>query len=89
MWQVGTEFEQQWVNGKIQGWENEVQENGHVSAEHTVIDLDYYSTVEELMLFGPEKLKEVSGLSVFSTTFSLHKCIFFSFKTFSCRDLIL
>lgn len=37
-------------------WEN----NRHVSVEHThtVIDLDYYSSVEELMEAGPEKLKE-------------------------------
>lgn len=55
------DFEEQWANGSIEGWGVESQENGHVS-EHTVIDLDYYSTVEELMEVGPEKLKEVSVL---------------------------
>lgn len=54
---VITEFEEQWSNGKVKGWENEGQENGHVS-QPTMIDLDYYSTVEELMEVGPEKLKE-------------------------------
>jgi len=56
---VIAEFEEQWSNGKVEGWENEGQENGHVS-QLTMIDLDYYSTVEELMELGPEKLKEVS-----------------------------
>ncbi|KAL6988423.1 hypothetical protein U1Q18_014173 [Sarracenia purpurea var. burkii] len=42
---VMTEFEEQWANGKVQGWENEGQENGHVSSPPTVLDLDYYSTV--------------------------------------------
>ncbi|KAI7978896.1 hypothetical protein LOK49_Contig652G00004 [Camellia lanceoleosa] len=55
---VITEFEEQWAIGQIQGWENEAQENGHVSAQPAVIDLDYYSTVEELMEVGPERLKE-------------------------------
>ncbi|KAB2598788.1 splicing factor 3A subunit 3 [Pyrus ussuriensis x Pyrus communis] len=32
--------------------------NGHVQDQLTMIDLDYYSTVEELMEVGPEKLKE-------------------------------
>ena len=54
-----TEFEEQWSNGKVEGWEDEGQENGHVS-QPNMIDLDYYSTVEELMELGPEKLKEVS-----------------------------
>ena len=61
LWQVVTEFEEQWANGKVEGWENKGPENGHVPAQHTVIDLDYYSTVEELMEVGPEKLKEVRG----------------------------
>jgi splicing factor 3A subunit 3 len=61
LWQVVTEFEEQWSNQKVQGWDSEVQENGHAPAQHTVIDLDYYSTVEELMEVGPEKLKEVIG----------------------------
>ncbi|KAJ0042765.1 hypothetical protein Pint_17711 [Pistacia integerrima] len=55
---VEADFEEQWTNGMIPGWDNEDQENGHVPSEHTVIDLDYYSTVEELMEVGPEKLKE-------------------------------
>lgn len=30
-----------------------------MTADHTVIDLDFYPTVEELMEVGAEKLKEV------------------------------
>ncbi|KAI9384111.1 hypothetical protein POPTR_012G012800v4 [Populus trichocarpa] len=55
---VTTEFEEQWENDAVQGWEKTSQENGHLSADHTVIDLDFYSTVEELKEVGPEKLKE-------------------------------
>ncbi|KAB5531636.1 hypothetical protein DKX38_018306 [Salix brachista] len=55
---VTTEFEEQWENDAIQGWERTSQENGHSSADHTVIDLDFYSTVDELKEVGPEKLKE-------------------------------
>ncbi|KAG5019193.1 hypothetical protein AAZX31_06G121700 [Glycine max] len=55
---VTTEFEESWVVGKVQRWENDNQENGHVLAEHAPIDLDYYSTIEELMEVGPERLKE-------------------------------
>lgn len=63
LWQVIAEFEEEWADGKVQGWDNEGQENGHVSAQPSGIDLDYYSTVEELMEVGPERLKEV-GLTV-------------------------
>ncbi|KAL2556239.1 splicing factor-related [Forsythia ovata] len=55
---VITEFEEQWTNGMVEGWEHESQENGNIPAEHYAIDLDYYSTVEELMEVGPERLKE-------------------------------
>ncbi|XP_072968725.1 splicing factor SF3a60 homolog [Typha angustifolia] len=51
------EFDEQWADGKVPGWENNDLENGHASQE-SVIDLDYYNTVEELMEVGPEKLKE-------------------------------
>lgn len=54
---VTAEFEEQWVNGTVEGWENEARENGHVP-QSTMIDLDYYSTVEELIELGPDKLKE-------------------------------
>ncbi|XBI01014.1 hypothetical protein VPH35_129895 [Triticum aestivum] len=40
-----SEFEEQWANGEVPGWENKV-------------DLDYYNTVEEIVELGPEKLKE-------------------------------
>lgn len=49
------------MNGNVQGWENEAQENGNAPAQHTVIDLDYYGSVEELMEVGPDKLKEVQN----------------------------
>ncbi|EEF48955.1 splicing factor 3a, putative [Ricinus communis] len=55
---VVSEFEEQWEIGKLQGWERDVHENGEVPAQHSVIDLDYYSTIEELMDVGPQKLKE-------------------------------
>ncbi|XP_030959512.1 uncharacterized protein LOC115982214 isoform X1 [Quercus lobata] len=54
--EIETEFEDQRANNAIEGWENMGQENGHVPAQHTVIDLHYYSTVEELVEVGPEKL---------------------------------
>lgn len=55
---VVTEFEEHWAERKVQGWENVELENGDASTDHTSIDLDYYSTVEELIEVGPEKLKE-------------------------------
>ncbi|TQD69433.1 hypothetical protein C1H46_045034 [Malus baccata] len=54
---VETEFEESWADGNVKGWENEKQETGHVQDQLTMINLDYYSTVEELMEVGPEKLK--------------------------------
>lgn len=64
------EFEEQWASGKVQGWEDEVQENGLVPAQHSVIDLDYYGSVEELIEVGPEKLKEVGVLCTYVIIFS-------------------
>ncbi|KAK9292592.1 hypothetical protein L1049_020566 [Liquidambar formosana] len=55
---VVTDFGEQWTNGEVLEWESEVQENGHIPTQHPVIDLDFYSTVEELMEVGAEKLKE-------------------------------
>ncbi|CAE6087858.1 unnamed protein product [Arabidopsis arenosa] len=57
---VWSDFEEQYADGKVEGWENG-QDNELVSSQHTVIDLDYYSTVEELVDVGPEKLKEALG----------------------------
>ncbi|KAJ0753112.1 putative transcription factor C2H2 family [Helianthus annuus] len=48
---VITEFEEQWVNGKVDERKDDAQEN-------TSINLDYYSTIEELVELGPEKLKK-------------------------------
>lgn len=56
--QVWSDFEEQYADGKVEGWENG-QDNELIPSQHTVIDLDYYSTVEELVDIGPEKLKEV------------------------------
>ncbi|KFK25019.1 hypothetical protein AALP_AA8G056400 [Arabis alpina] len=58
---VETEFEEQYADGKVEGWENHGQENEVIPSHHTLIDLDYYTTVEELMDVGPEKLKEALG----------------------------
>ncbi|KAL6291666.1 hypothetical protein ACE6H2_009176 [Prunus campanulata] len=55
---VETEFEEQWADGKVKEWENEKQENARLQDQLTLIDLDFYTTVEELMEVGPEKLKE-------------------------------
>ncbi|KAI7743339.1 hypothetical protein M8C21_032524 [Ambrosia artemisiifolia] len=58
---VTAEFEEQWANGKVDGWKDEAQENGHASQENEKIDLEYFSTVDELVAIGPEKLKEALG----------------------------
>ncbi|KAL0400610.1 UNVERIFIED_CONTAM: Splicing factor SF3a60 [Sesamum latifolium] len=55
---VIAEFEEQWSNGLVDGWKNENHEDGSVQQLDAIIDLDYYSSVEELMELGPEKLKE-------------------------------
>ncbi|KAF8676295.1 hypothetical protein HU200_047172 [Digitaria exilis] len=49
-----SEFEERWANGEVPGWVNKSTEN----PEEPEIDLDYYSTVEELVELGPEKLKQ-------------------------------
>ncbi|KAG0461244.1 hypothetical protein HPP92_021180 [Vanilla planifolia] len=67
---VESEFEDLWTDGKISGYENKGLENGHVSSQEHIIDLDYYSSIEELMEVGPEKLKEAlaaRGLKVGGT----------------------
>lgn len=66
-----TEFEEQWATGKVDGWKDEPQENGHVSEQNTAIDLEYFSTVDELVELGPEKLKEVNAyyFNLFSNFF--------------------
>ncbi|KAD4585938.1 hypothetical protein E3N88_23539 [Mikania micrantha] len=43
---------------KVDGCMDEAQENGHASDQNASLDLDYYSTVDELIELGPEKLKE-------------------------------
>ncbi|GJY60615.1 splicing factor SF3a60, partial [Tanacetum coccineum] len=55
---VAADFEEQWAEGKIDGWKDESQENGHVNAS---IDLDFYDTVEELVGIGGDRLKEALG----------------------------
>ncbi|KAL5224566.1 hypothetical protein ABZP36_011205 [Zizania latifolia] len=52
-----SEFDEQWANGGVPGWENKDPEKESAPQE-SVIDLDYYTTVEELVELGPEKLKE-------------------------------
>ncbi|PHT87481.1 hypothetical protein T459_09587 [Capsicum annuum] len=56
---VTSEFEEEWTLGKVEGWENNGQEDGSAPENH--IDLGYYSTAEELMVVGPERLKEELG----------------------------
>ncbi|XP_039116531.1 splicing factor SF3a60 homolog [Dioscorea cayenensis subsp. rotundata] len=55
---VEADFEELWADSKIVGWEKKELENGQISFLESVVDLDYYSTVEELIELGPEKLKE-------------------------------
>lgn len=66
---LDSEFEEQWANGEVPGWESKGTENEAVLQESEV-DLDYYSSVEELVELGPEKLKEAlaaRGLKVGGT----------------------
>ncbi|CAH8384498.1 unnamed protein product [Eruca vesicaria subsp. sativa] len=58
---VETDFEEQFADGKVVGWENHGQENEPIPSQRSVIDLDYYTTAEELIDVGPEKLKEALG----------------------------
>jgi splicing factor 3A subunit 3 len=58
---VVSEFEEDWASGMVQGWGDEAQENGDVPSQTTAIDLDFYSSVEELIEVGPERLKEALG----------------------------
>ncbi|KAL3630687.1 hypothetical protein CASFOL_023671 [Castilleja foliolosa] len=55
---VITEFEERWSIGSVEGWGNETHENGNAQQLDALIDLDYYSTAEQLVEVGPEKLKE-------------------------------
>ncbi|KAF6140833.1 hypothetical protein GIB67_042246 [Kingdonia uniflora] len=55
---VEAEFEELWADGKVEEWKSNDSENGHIAAPDSLIDLDYYSTVEDLIEVGPEKLKE-------------------------------
>ncbi|KAL6225323.1 hypothetical protein ACLB2K_004173 [Fragaria x ananassa] len=48
---VEAEFEEAWENATI-------HDSEHVQDQQTVIDLDYFRTVEELVELGAEKLKE-------------------------------
>jgi len=52
-----SEFEERWMNGEVPGWGNKSTEK-ESEAEEPEIDLDYYSTVEELVELGPAKLKQ-------------------------------
>uniref|UniRef100_A0ACD5VTM5 Uncharacterized protein n=1 Tax=Avena sativa TaxID=4498 RepID=A0ACD5VTM5_AVESA len=52
-----SEFEEQWANGEVPGWENKGTEKESVVQESEV-DLNFYNSVEELVVLGPEKLKE-------------------------------
>ncbi|KAK8633486.1 hypothetical protein V6N13_014331 [Hibiscus sabdariffa] len=42
------QWEEQWANG----WERQGQEKKDDMGQHTMIDLDYYGTIEELMEVG-------------------------------------
>ncbi|KAL6184061.1 hypothetical protein ACLB2K_045467 [Fragaria x ananassa] len=67
---VEAEFEEQWADGKVEEWETAILDSEHVQDQQTLIDLDYFRTVEELVELGPEKLKEAlasMGLKVGGT----------------------
>jgi len=55
---VEAEFEEHWAGGMVQGWEDKGLGNGQPSTIQDFIDLDYYSSVDELVELGPEKLKQ-------------------------------
>lgn len=52
-----SEFEEQWANREVPGWENKDTDTKSVLQESNV-DLDHYSTAAELEELGSEKLKE-------------------------------
>ncbi|WCJ36831.1 splicing factor-related [Euphorbia peplus] len=56
---VTEEFEEEWAINRVPGWEKDTQGNGQFPSDGSLINLDYYSSVEELMMdVGAEKLKE-------------------------------
>lgn len=61
------EFEEHWANGKVDGWKDEAQEHGYASEHITSIDLGCYSSVDELVKLGPEKLLEALDALRFKT----------------------
>ncbi|KAJ3670905.1 hypothetical protein LUZ60_008331 [Juncus effusus] len=67
---IESEFEEQWADGTVPGWENKEEKETKSSFNESLIDLDYYSTIEELIEVGPEKLKQAlaaRGLKVGGT----------------------
>lgn len=57
---VEAEFEEHWEDGIVRGWEDKGLGNGQCQGNRIqdFIDLDYYSSVDELVELGPEKLKQ-------------------------------
>ncbi|KAK9077199.1 hypothetical protein SSX86_005535 [Deinandra increscens subsp. villosa] len=50
---VTAEFEEQWADGKVDGWKGEAREDRYAYEQNTSIDLDYYITTNELVELGP------------------------------------
>jgi hypothetical protein len=60
--QVESEFEERWEAGTVQGWEDKGVGNGQslTTRSGSLVDVDDYDSVEDLIELGPERLKEVS-----------------------------
>jgi splicing factor 3A subunit 3 len=59
---VESEFEERWEAGTVQGWEDKGVGNGQslTTRSGSLVDVDDYDSVEDLIELGPERLKEVS-----------------------------
>ncbi|KAH9289537.1 hypothetical protein KI387_033654, partial [Taxus chinensis] len=55
---VDAEFEERWEGATVHGWEDKGLGNGQSSTIQDSIDLDYYSSADELVELGPERLKQ-------------------------------
>jgi splicing factor 3A subunit 3 len=59
---VESEFEERWEAGTVQGWEDKGVGNGQslTTRSGSLVDVDDYDSLEDLIELGPERLKEVS-----------------------------
>ncbi|CAK9192058.1 hypothetical protein BDL97_01G100600 [Sphagnum fallax] len=57
---VESEFEERWEAGTVQGWEDKGVGNGQslTTRSGSLVDVDDYDSLEDLIELGPERLKE-------------------------------